>query len=235
MVLVAPMRQHTPTAKLEVVFGLPPLEIHIQYLASTTYTRLDLQPKGWDGKDGKKPGHIKWLQSTTCDFPNSNLLDRCVKVRWNNLFTTNIGDGKDTTQTIGLLCYTYGSGRDGISGAGIAVFKDKQRKVIHMDSAYTGISTVFQAELCAIQMACIYAADQADTQVLILSDSQAAILAAQHPLIHSRTVLERVDSLNSLASQGKEVTLQWVRGHSQTAGNDMANLTVYFHSFPHPL
>jgi ribonuclease HI len=45
------------------------------------------------------------------------------------------------------------------------------------------MSTVFQAELCAIQMACIYAADQADTQVLLLSDSQAAILAAQHPTL----------------------------------------------------
>jgi hypothetical protein len=108
MVLVAPMRQHTPTAGLEVVFGLTPLELHIQYLESTTYTCLDLQPKGWDSKDGQKPGHIKWLQSITCDFPNSNLLDRCVEVRWNNLFTPNIGDGKDTTWNTGLLCYTDG-------------------------------------------------------------------------------------------------------------------------------
>jgi hypothetical protein len=58
-----------------------------------TYTQLNLQPKGWEGKDGRILGHIKWLQSTACEFPNSNLLDRCVETRWHNQFTTHIGDG----------------------------------------------------------------------------------------------------------------------------------------------
>jgi ribonuclease HI len=130
----------------------------------------------------------------------------------------------DTNRKTGLLCYTDGSGRDGNSGAVIAIYKDEQRNAIHTDSAYTGISTVFQAELCAIQMACVFATEQADTQILILSDSQAAILATRHPLIYSRTVLETINSLNKLAISGKEVTLQWVQGHNQTAGNDMADL-----------
>jgi hypothetical protein len=49
-VLVASIRQHTPTAGLEVVYGLPPLELYIQYLASSTYVRLNLKPTGWGGK-----------------------------------------------------------------------------------------------------------------------------------------------------------------------------------------
>jgi ribonuclease HI len=130
----------------------------------------------------------------------------------------------DTNRKTVLLCYTDGSGRDGNSGAGIAVYKDEQRNAIHTDSAYTGIITVFQAELCAIQMACVFATEQADTQILILSDSQAAKLATQHPLIYSHTVLKTVNSLNKLANSGKEGTLQWVRGHNQTAGNDMSDL-----------
>jgi hypothetical protein len=87
LVLVAPIRQHTPTAGLELVFGLPPLELHIQFLASSTYGRLNLSPKGWDGKDGRKPGHIKWLQSIACDLPNHDLLYRCVEYSWHNQFT----------------------------------------------------------------------------------------------------------------------------------------------------
>jgi hypothetical protein len=50
LVLVAPVRQHTPTAGLEVVYGLQPLELYIQYLASSTYGRLNLKPTGWGGK-----------------------------------------------------------------------------------------------------------------------------------------------------------------------------------------
>jgi hypothetical protein len=73
-------------------------------------------------------------------------------------------------------------------------------------------------------MACVFVTEQADTQILILSDRQAAILATRRPLIYSCTVLETVNSLNKLANIGKEVTLQWVRGHNQTAGNDMADL-----------
>jgi hypothetical protein len=77
LVLVAPIRQHTPTAGLEVVFGLPPLELYIQYLAATTDGRLNLSPKGWSGKNGRKIGHINWLRSIACNLPNHNLLDRC--------------------------------------------------------------------------------------------------------------------------------------------------------------
>jgi hypothetical protein len=96
----------------------------------------------------------------------------------------------DTPQTTGLLCYTDGSGLNGHSGACLAVYKDEICEVIHTNSRYTGVATVFQAELCAIQMACVFALEMADMQVLILSDSQAAILATQNPLIYSQCFVE---------------------------------------------
>jgi hypothetical protein len=50
MLMVAPMRSHTPTAGLEIILGVPPLDLYIQFLAATTSNRLNLQPLNWDGK-----------------------------------------------------------------------------------------------------------------------------------------------------------------------------------------
>jgi hypothetical protein len=72
-------------------------------------------------------------------------------------------------------------------------------------------------------MACEYAATRQETQVTILSDCQAAILATAKPLIISRTVEMTVDAINSLATLGKSIKIQWVRGHNRTTGNIKAD------------
>jgi hypothetical protein len=67
------------------------------------------------------------------------LIYRCLEFCWYNKFTTHIDDGLDTTQTSGLLCYRDGSGLNGNSGAGLAVYKDEICEVIHTDSRHTGV------------------------------------------------------------------------------------------------
>jgi hypothetical protein len=62
MLRVAPMRQHSPTMGMEMIFGVPPLELYIQHLAASTFHRLNLQPHEWDGKMGSKYRHIKWIE-----------------------------------------------------------------------------------------------------------------------------------------------------------------------------
>jgi hypothetical protein len=54
MIRVAPMRHHMPTAGLETILGLPLLDLYIQYLAATTFHRLNLQPRNWEGVAGTK-------------------------------------------------------------------------------------------------------------------------------------------------------------------------------------
>jgi hypothetical protein len=45
MLMVAPMRSHTPTTgQIEIILGVPPLDLYIQFLAATTSNRLNLQP-----------------------------------------------------------------------------------------------------------------------------------------------------------------------------------------------
>jgi ribonuclease HI len=106
----------------------------------------------------------------------------------------------------------------------LAVYLDNQINPIFTSAEYTGIATVLQAELYAIQMACEYAATRQETQVTILSDCQSAILATAKPLIFSRTVKMTVDAINSLDTLGKSIKIQWVRGHNGTTGNDKADL-----------
>jgi ribonuclease HI len=150
-------------------------------------------------------------------------MDRVVEHRWHQNFSSLIGDGKDIPEKEGLLCYTDGSGLGYASGAGLAVYLDGDPNSIQTEAEYTGMATVFQAELYAMQMACDYAKLRADHKVIILSNSQAAIQAFMHPLILSQTVLFTVDSLNSLAALGKEVQIRWVRGHTNTDGNELAD------------
>jgi ribonuclease HI len=224
MICVAPMRHHTPTAGLETILGLPPLDLYIQSPAATTFHRLNLQPRNWEGVAGTKKGHIKWIESQVSNLPHSSLQDRCISTHWNRKFNTTTGDGTDIIHDKGLLCYTDGSGQGTGSGSGIAAYLDDKLDPIYTDSAYTGSATVFQAELHAIHMACEYALMQPHRTVNILSDSQAAIKAATIPLIKSRTVLNTVNSLNKLAASGKNVSLRWVKAHNDIDGNELADI-----------
>jgi hypothetical protein len=113
MLMVAPIRLKTPTTGLEIALGIPPLHLYIPNLATRTYNRLNLSPKGWPGAigRGKTQGHIRWLETCTESLPHRELQDQCVFHKWSNLFHTFIGDGEDTTHDNGLRCYTDGSGR----------------------------------------------------------------------------------------------------------------------------
>jgi hypothetical protein len=54
MIMIAPIRRNTPMSGLEIALGVPPLDLHIQYLASSTYNRLNLTPNGRTGQATEK-------------------------------------------------------------------------------------------------------------------------------------------------------------------------------------
>jgi hypothetical protein len=64
---------------MEMIFGVPPLELYIQHLAASTFYRLHLHPHEWDRKKGSKYGDIKWIEKfVAADLPHSDLQDRCM-------------------------------------------------------------------------------------------------------------------------------------------------------------
>jgi hypothetical protein len=89
------MRRSTPSAGIEIVFGVPPLDLYIQFTATNTFNRLKFSPYLWEGSRGKWIGHIKWLESKALELTPGTLIDRCITYRWNRQFSTYIGDGKD--------------------------------------------------------------------------------------------------------------------------------------------
>jgi ribonuclease HI len=223
MMMVAPVRLKTPTAGLEILLGIPPLAIYIQQLAVTTSNRLSLLPNGWTGRTGRKLGHIAWLASIANIVPERELQDKCIEHCDTRKFAVTIEDGSDVTDATGIRCYTDGSGRCRKNGSGLAVYKNDNPEPIHTDAEHVGEATVFQAELHAITMACTFAQTQTDQKITILCDCQAAIKAVYKPMITSRTVLQAVTALNTLADSGRDVQVRWIKGHNDCDGNELAD------------
>ena len=204
LVMIAPMRASTPTMGLEVLTGLPPLDLQIQEIAIQTSNRLNLQPSGWIGAKG----HIKWLQNQMVGLPPMELQDRCVIPITHHKFETYIGDGSDDPTIPGLRIYTDGS-KSSKTGAAFVAFNEHTSDPTGDANVFLGEATVFQAEVFAIEGAANYAANSDCDQITIFSDSQSGILAVLSHLARSRTVFNAVKALNKLG-KNKHVRIQWI-------------------------
>ena len=221
LVMLAPMRQNTPTAGLELIANVVPLHLRILELAVSTYNRIGRPPDGWTGRKGPRLGHLLWLERQAESIPHRDIQDRCVEHIWDRDFTVAIDTGDDDVTLRGIRCYTDGSSMIH-SGSGFAIYRRDEPTPLKTGHEYVGDATVFQAELNAISMACSEAASFPDVRVTILCDSQAAIFAINKSCIQSRTVLAAVRALH-LLGQTKLVHLQWIKGHNGSPGNDMAD------------
>ena len=60
-------------------------------------------------------------------------------------------------------------------------------------------------------------------KIIILVDSQAAILAIQNNIVKCNTVLTCIKNLNILGKDN-DVTIAWTRGHTDIQGNEKADI-----------
>ena len=85
--------------------------------------------------------------------------------------------------------------------------------------------SVFQAETFAINRLALNLLDK-DTQnknIIIYSDSQAAIKALDKTIIKHITVKTCHENLTQLANKGNKVVLSWIPGHRGHEGNELAD------------
>ena len=87
-------------------------------------------------------------------------------------------------------------------------------------------TTVFQAEIIAINEACKKFIDTKQSNMLyikIFSDSQAAILALNSNTVTSSLVKQTIITLNQLADSTQRVELCWIKAHVGYDGNEKAD------------
>ena len=223
-------RRKSPTAGLEVILGVPPLEIHIRGLATAAFlrTKSGVQLRG---KPLRSPmtkwAHQKfWAESCNAlSLPSLPEDTMPTRFHWGKKFHVNrhsftTGTPVDDLDT---AVYTDGSGYCDAFGSGFVIYRNDVEE--HRDRFYLGrLSTVFQAEVNAIREAADYLLPTGDQRLMVTFyvDSQAAILALDSNLVKSRVVWDCIESLNALGRK-TQISIRWVKAHVGIWGNEAAD------------
>ncbi|OQD73321.1 hypothetical protein PENANT_c211G00669, partial [Penicillium antarcticum] len=126
-----------------------------------------------------------------------------------------------------LIVYTDGSGIEGRMGAAVVV--DLEDHVAHSQMGDENTTTVYAAELHAIEMALDSVlnstepwAAQARNGLVIFADSQAALKALRRPRMPSGQIylIGCLDLIHQLAERGIRTELRWIPAHQGVMGNE---------------
>jgi len=213
----------TPTAALETLLNLPPLDMVVRVEAMAACRRLKMA--GQWRRLGLTGGHTG-IGDTMREIPELSLpsWDRIMpSFQFDKKFSARFPSREDWSQKkLGLpegpVCYTDGSHMGGYSGAGVYLGPWGDNIVVPLGQ----FATVFQAEVYAIG-ACAKAMDQyQDLSISICSDSEAALKALMAPRVTSALVRECQQVLDQLG-QHNAVQLIWVPGHAGVEGNEYSD------------
>ena len=134
-----------------------------------------------------------------------------------NLFQQDFGCLVDSCYRESIKIFTDGSKADG--KCGFAIFVDVDPPIT-ISSKLPSVCSVFTAELYAILKAVRFISNSADTNFVIFSDSLSALRFLSGRKMDHCIKIRIIKALNSC---GKSVTFEWVPGHSNIRGNDLAD------------
>lgn len=216
----------TPTAALETIIGLNPLNVRIEATARSELYWLHCwqQLEAFRGEGG----HVRLWRGMVAEeplwlAPPDHMTPAAVQ---NHSYGVIIPTREDWQQGflmhLGAECvvFTDGSLCEGLAGAGIF----SASLELELSFSLGQDVTVFQAEIFAIAAgasACLEM-DVRDTRIVICVDSQAALVALRGNIFRSKMLLECFNLLNSLARHN-ELFLAWVPGHQGIVGNEKAD------------
>ena len=239
----------TATTALEVESGLMPAHLRLQSRILCAYTRFATLPQNnpvnpilMTAAASRSQIFISPLKYLTRTFPDyspsmmETIQPYIYPPWWTPIARIDISSNKkeakkrhdETLQDPNTISiYTDGSGIDGQIGA--AAFcpttSETHQQYIGTESSHN----VYAAELTAIKLASdiVQAAPQSYVKCVIYTDSQPAIKATAKPHKQSgQSILASViDAFESLQGHqpGIEISLIWVPGHMDIAGNEEAD------------
>jgi ribonuclease HI len=209
----------TPTAGMEVILHLLPLDLHLKSVAAGGAIRL------------RESG--LWKQT---DYGHGAVLSDFPAIPESIDYATPLIDF-GVNYSVRIPDRSAWNGRPGMGGGAIAVFADGSKMGLGTGagiySGKLGLScsfrlpdgcSVFQAEVLAVCEAAkaIAQRELPRSRVVLYSDSRAALGALAAKVTNSKLVRACREALNDLALRHR-VELCWVPGHSDIEGNEMAD------------
>ena len=217
---------------LEIILHIEPLDIHIKKTGLLAYKRLEnrLDKVNWCTDPNKS--HLQYWAQNIHTVINKRDDDRCDMIIHDRIARINMSSFDGQARHIRraeTTVYTDGSKTEQGVGAGFVIFHKNKR--IHVESIHMpNTSTVFQAEIEAINHACQYLLSieqELDLKYIkIFSDSQAAIQALGNIRIKSKSVLTALEYMETLTSRVKHLTLSWIKAHIGIEGNELADIAA---------
>ena len=225
----------TATQALEVILDIKPIIIHIKELSLRSYLRLK-RSGNWSAKDGettKPENHSNRVEKLASGLPELQLpIDRLILRDRGECSFTSIIKSKHELENYEfrlmpsnnsvINIYTDGSKTSSGCGYGYTI---KNHSIKQQGYGHLGkISTVFQAEITAIEMAATHlmSLNPIGKIIKIFVDSQAAIKAVSSYTVDSICVQRAKKSLNLLGTEN-HVEIFWVPAHVGHRGNEVAD------------
>ena len=227
MSALMPIRRSSPIRGLEIILNMSPLHLKIKNCALKAALRVIPITKEsniiWTGQT--KQGHLADLKSMLRKLGIAKMDFDSIKDTnlWKD-FSVDYDSFKSglPNSECNIKCYTDGSKFSGRTGYGFVITCNS--KEVKSENGYLGTqATVFQAEITAIQKCAEALAEEENfPEVIIYSDSQAALSALTSLTIKHKSVRNCISALNKAASIRK-IKLAWVKAHADHPGNELAD------------
>jgi ribonuclease HI len=224
-------RKSTPTAALEIIGFIPPMDIYLEGEVTKTWHRIkSIRAEIWDGigSGGKARGHRRVLTNISKGFPSHEYVwDEIPNYnKWSRHYDVDLDSLKCGTMTCSpIQCFTTGLRLNDRASAGLCIMSND--KIIEQEATPLGThSTAFQAAVMAVHRAAELLVDvNLQGSVTINCDSQAVLQALCNPVAKSQVVLATMLILDTLAlSSTHRVKLTWLKAQEGKIGRSTATL-----------
>lgn len=211
-------QKSTPTASMETILNLPPIDLIVKAEARIGAYRLQLNGN-WKPKPNGHAAITKMISNPTLTMGSDYMMPKKSLEKPFDIEIIPVGN-TGVTPKQEIVWYTDGSKTETGTGAGIY----GQTPRCNISQPLGEYTTVFQAEIYAIDCCLRENLRRGYTgkNILICSDSQASIKALNSWVIKSKLVWECLENLKNLSVSNK-VTLKWVPGHKGIEGNEKAD------------